>query len=410
MNKYIFMKQSIPFFWLCALILFSCTDPQIIGLEIQPDSDRITISSIDENSPFSMATKKVDSVRSGQILYALLGNYESTNLLDAKASFSTHLRLSDNSVDFGANPVLDSAIITLAYAGYYGDTSVEMTIQVQQLTQEIYDTTTYYSNDIISASPFSTPLEHTFYPTPNTLRYIDSDTVGLRALSFNVNQIGQLVLDAQAIDLVDNDNGFIPFFKGLQFSVSANQPSSSILYFNLINGGSKLTIYYNDSLSYDLLFSAAAARVNHFDMQDDLNLQNILAVQSMAGLELRLDFNDLTSLQQTLSNKAINQALITFTEQNSTDLSPSHSNLSLVRLDSSGTKYFLEDITEGQTHFGGELEDNKYTFNITKYMQRLVQGDYQNNALILVPTGESVNASRTELNQNIELNIIYTEF
>jgi hypothetical protein len=115
-------------------------------------------------------------------------------------------------------------------------------------------------------------------------------------------------------------------------------------------------------------------------------------------------------LQQTLSNKAINQALITFTEQNSTDLSPSHSNLSLVRLDSSGTKYFLEDITEGQTHFGGELKDNKYTFNITKYMQRLVQGDYQNNALILVPTGESVNASRTELNQNIELNIIYTEF
>ena len=70
----------------------------------------------------------------------------------------------------------------------------------------------------------------------------------------------------------------------------------------------------------------------------------------------------------------------------------------------------MEDITEGQTHFGGELEDNKYTFNITKYMQRLVQGDYQNNALILVPTGESVNASRTELNQNIELNIIYTEF
>jgi hypothetical protein len=404
------MKQSIPFFWLCALILFSCTDPQIIGLEIQPDSDRITISSIDENSPFSMATKKVDSVRSGQTLYALLGNYESTNLLDAKASFSTHLRLSDNSVDFGANPVLDSAIITLAYAGYYGDTSVEMTIQVQQLTQEIYDTTTYYSNDIISASPFSTPLEHTFYPTPNTLRYIDLDTVGLRALSFNVNQIGQLVLDAQASDLVDNDNGFIPFFKGLQFSVSANQPSSSILYFNLINGGSKLTIYYNDSLSYDLLFSAAAARVNHFDMQDDLNLQNILAVQSMAGLELRLDFNDLTSLQQTLSNKAINQALITFTEQNSTDLSPSHSNLSLVRLDSLGTKYFLEDITEGQTHFGGELKDNKYTFNITKYMQRLVQGDYQNNALILVPTGESVNASRTELNQNIKLNIIYTEF
>ena len=403
------MKQPILLLWLSAITLFSCTDPQIIGLEIQPESDRITISSFDDNNPFAVTTQKVDSVRSNQTIYALLGNYESANLLDAKASFSTHLRLSDNSVDFGSNPILDSAIITLAYAGYYGDTSVEMTIQVQQLNQEIYDTAVYYSNDIISASPFSTPLEHAFYPTPNTLRYIDSDTVGLRALSFNANQIGQFVLDAGADNLVDNDV-FVPYFKGLQFSVSPTQPSSSILYFNLISGGSKLTIYYNDSLSYDLLFSAAAARVNHFDMQDNLDLQNIFAVQSMAGLELHLDFNDLTALQQTLSNKAINQALITFTAQNSTGLSPSHSNLSLVRLDSSGTKYFLEDIAEGQTHFGGELEDNKYVFNVTKFMQSLMQGDYKDNTLVVVPTGESVNASRTELTQNIELNIIYTEF
>ena len=84
--------------------------------------------------------------------------------------------------------------------------------------------------------------------------------------------------------------------------------------------------------------------------------------------------------------------------------------MSLVRLDSSGTKYFLEDIAEGQTHFGGELEDNKYVFNVTKFMQSLMQGDYKDNTLVVVPTGESVNASRTELTQNIELNIIYTEF
>ena len=128
------------------------------------------------------------------------------------------------------------------------------------------------------------------------------------------------------------------------------------MYFNLIDGGSKLTIYYNDSLSYDLLFSAAATRVNHFEMQDDLDLQNILAVQSMAGLEVHLDFIDLQSLKESLSNKIINQALINFTEQNTTD--KPHSRLSLVRLDTNGTRYFLEDVLEGQSHFGGELTDN----------------------------------------------------
>ncbi|MBL6664118.1 MAG: DUF4270 family protein [Flavobacteriales bacterium] len=400
------MKQPILLLWLSAITLFSCTDPQIIGLEIQPEGDKITISSTSNNSPFTALTKKVDSVRSTKTLFALLGNYESASLLDAKASFSTHLRLSDNAVDFGANPVLDSAIMTLAYAGYYGDTTIEMNIQVEQLTEEISDTT-YFSDDIFTTSPFSSPLEYSFLPTPNTLRFRDVDTVGLKSLSFNANQIGQLILDAPTDKLVDNDV-FVPYFKGLHFSVPSAQPSSSILYFNLIDGGSKLTIYYNDSLSYDLLFSAAATRVNHFEMQDDLDLQNKLAVQSMAGLEVHLDFNDLQSLKESLSDKVINQALISFTEQNATDLP--HSSLSLVRLDTNGTRYFLEDILEGQSHFGGELTDNTYSFNITKFLQNLVQDEYEANTLILVPTGESVNANRTEINQNIELNIIYTEF
>ena len=82
----------------------------------------------------------------------------------------------------------------------------------------------------------------------------------------------------------------------------------------------------------------------------------------------------------------------------------------MVRLDTNGVRYFLEDILEGQSHFGGELTNNSYTFNITKFLQNLVQDEYEVNKLILVPTGESVNANRTEINQNIELNIIYTEF
>ncbi len=401
------MKQPILLLWLSAITLFSCTDPQIIGLEIQPEGDKINISSTSNNSPFTAMTKKVDSVRSSQTVYALLGHYESTNLLDAKASFSTHLRLSENAVDFGANPVLDSAIMTLAYAGYYGDTTIEMKIQVEQLSEEIYDTTTYFSDDFFSTSPFSGILEYSFLPTPNTFRHRDSDTVGVKSLSFNANQIGQLILDASPDNLVDNEV-FVPFFKGLHFSVSSDQPSSSILYFNLIDGGSKLTIYYNDSLSYDLLFSAAAARVNHFEMQDNLHTHNILAVQSMAGLEVHLDFNELQSLKEVLSDKIINQAQISFTHQNAKDLP--HSSLSLVRLDTNGKRYFLEDILEGQSHFGGELSDNIYSFNITKFLQNLVDDESDTNTLILVPTGESVNANRTEISQNIELNIIYTEF
>ena len=125
-------------------------------------------------------TQKVDSVRSSQTVYSLLGKYESASLLDAEASFSTHLRLSDNAVDFGTDPILDSAIITLVYAGYYGDTSIEMSINVNQLNEDIFDTTTYFSNYSVSTIPFSTPLQHSFYPKPNTLFFNDTDTLGFR--------------------------------------------------------------------------------------------------------------------------------------------------------------------------------------------------------------------------------------
>ena len=407
MSKTILNIKNFFLFWLFVISMISCTDPQVIGLEIQPEGEKITIFSTSDNAPFTSATKKVDSVRSSQTAYALLGHYDSDDLLDAKASFSTHLRLSDNAVDFGINPVLDSAIITLAYAGFYGDTSIEMNIQVEQLSDEIFDTTMYFSDDVFSTVQFSNPLQHTFLPRPNTIRFRDADTVGLKSLSFNANQIGQAIIDINSENLVDNDV-FVPFFKGLQFSVSNSQPSSSILYFNLIDGGSKLTIYYNDSLSYDLLFSAAAARVNHFEMQADLDLNNILAVQSMAGLEVHLEFNNLQYLKETLSEKVINQAIISLTEQNISDLP--HSRLSLVRMDTNETRYFLEDVLEGQSHFGGELNDNIYNFNITKFLQKLVHNNYESNTLIIVPTGESVNANRTKIYQNLELSIIYTEF
>ena len=143
-------------------------------------------------------------------------------------------------------------------------------------------------------------------------------------------------------------------------------------------------------------------------MQNDFSLDNILAIQSMAGLEVHLEFDDLQFLKESLSNKIINQALLIFNEDNVIDLP--HSSLSLVRLDSNNTRFFLEDILEGQSHFGGELIDNTYQFNITKFLQSLVHDEYNSNTLILVPTGESVNANRTIINQNIELKIIYTEF
>ncbi len=395
-------------FSLVTLLIASCTDPQVIGLEVQPESDKISISSLDDSNPFSLTTKSADSVRTDEPLVALLGNYESSNFKDVSASFSTQLLLSQNAVDFGSNPVLDSAVLNLVYSSYYGDTTIEMGIKIEQLDEPIDFDSSYYSNEVLTASPFSTPLEYSFLPRPNTRVFAEGDTVGQRSLKINVNQIGQMILDAGTDNLVDN-LAFLSFFKGLKISTSDNI-SSSILYFNLKDAGSKLTIYYNDTLSYDLLIGSSAARINHFETEENIDLDNLYGVQSMGGTELHLTFNNLSSLRQELENKVINQALISFSAENNSDLNPSHPSLSLVRMDSTGTTYFLSDILEGQTHFGGVLENNQYVFNISKYMLDLINGTYTDSTLVLVSAGEAVNANRTEISQDVDINIIYTEF
>ena len=407
MNEPFFMKYLF-LFSLFSIIVVSCTDPQVIGLEVQPESDKISISSLDDSNPFSLATKSADSVRTDEPLVALLGNYESSNFKDVSASFSTQLLLSQNAVDFGASPMLDSAILSLVYSSYYGDTTIEMGIKIEQLDEAIHYDSSYYSNEVLTSGPFSTPLEYSFFPRPNTSVIADGDTVGQTVLKINVDQIGQMILDAGTDNLVDNP-AFLSFFKGLKISPSDNV-SSSILYFNLKDAGSKLTIYYNDTLSYDLLIGSSAARINHFEIEENVDLDNLYGVQSMGGTELHLTFNNLSSLRQELENKVINQALISFSAENNTDLNPSHPSLSLVRMDSTGTTYFLTDILEGQAHFGGVLEDNQYVFNISKYMLDLINGTYTDSTLVLVSAGEAVNANRTEISQEVDINIIYTEF
>ena len=83
----------------------------------------------------------------------------------------------------------------------------------------------------------------------------------------------------------------------------------------------------------------------------------------------------------------------------------------LVRVDEQGKDYFLTDyIIEGEDHFGGKLENGKYTFNITRYFHQLLNNEDYTNKLYLVAAGGAVNANRTILPKNkVSFNIIYTD-
>ena len=396
MNK----SQILGFFF--SLVLFSCTDPDLIGLEIQPESDQIVISTNSHEGGFFAELSSVieDSVRTDENSLNLLGSYNDPVFGESKASFSTQLLLSESAIDFGDNPVLVSAELSLTYAGYYGDSTQQMEIEVAKLDQSIYVDSAYYSNNILEATEII--ATHSFYPYGS-----DPDTLGKYTLKVNLYNLGQEILNASSEDLTDN-NSFIEYLKGIQ--IRTTSIGGSIIYFNLKDVDSKLTITYNDSLQLDLVMSSSAARINHFEHAQQLT--NELGVQSMGGYNLKVVFSDtfVDSLQLLLAEKPINAAYLTFNQINETSDYSAHSDLSLVRVNADGTKVFMEDFFEGETHFGGALGDSRYTFNISKHLSMLMNNQLPVEDLHLIPTGASINANRTLFAENVELRIIFTDF
>lgn len=393
---------------LLATALFSCTDPDLIGLEVQPESDRITISSLNQDNVFTVQSIEEDSIRTDETTKNLLGAIMTDEVFgEIAASFSTQLLLIEDAVDFGENPVLDSAVLTLAYDGYYGDTTVAMSVGVYELDESIYLDSTYYSDQEIAAMNLLELIQ--FQPNPNSKVFSETDTVGTPQLRVLMNDLGERILAASADDLSNNEN-FVTFFKGLQLRVENDNASESVAYFNLKNSHSKFTIYYNDTSSFDLVMGSSSARINHFEVEHALDA-SLHGIQSMGGYNLNLIFNDLDTLKSLLAENPVNIATLTFTvQEGTTNDYDAHPSLSLVRVNADGQKLFLPDFFEGDAHFGGALNNGKYVFNISKYLQQLVNGDITENELYLMPVGASVTANRTLLEENVELNITYTEF
>jgi hypothetical protein len=244
-------------------------------------------------------------------------------------------------------------------------------------------------------------------PNPNVLIKDPEDSVGISKLTLRMDDLGNRIFNAPESDLLDND-AFTNFFKGLNFSIDSLNESASVLYFDLIDSDSKFTLYFNNGTSYDLIIGTSAARINHFSLDQDISL-DFLGVQSMGGPKLEITFANIESLIDTLKGKAINNAKIVFTADVSDDIYNYHTEMSLVRVDSEGELFFLSDsFVSG---FSGTIDaDHKYTFQIRKFLQEVMDGNYLDNSLYLLPVSPSINANKTIISPDVNLKIIYTEF
>ena len=398
------MNHHLLHFILVIIIFNSCTDPNNLGLEVQPESDIITFH-VTENFTWQEGfTISEDSLPSDETLSLLLGQINDPIFGENSAEFITQILLSANNNIIGENPEVDSVILSYSYSGYYGELEDFSSVNVQEIDFDIFKDSVYYSN--------SFNLENT-NSLVNTFAIKKENESPFLKISLK-NTFGQKILDFGETILQENDV-FLQNFRGLH--VTANS-QNTILYLNPSGLNTKLVIYYHnssqDSLELEFQLDNNTARVNLFNDKSDfsiLNDQSYKYIQSMAGYKLLVNINGLDSIKKVLIGKSINKATMTFTIADDSQIDyPAHEKLLLVRLDDEDRNIFLTDyIIEGESYFGGTLQNGEYNFNITRYLYQLINNNSYTNKLYLLPTGSTVNANRSILNNDVQLTIHFSE-
>ena len=402
------MNRIISLSLIICLIAVSCTDPNTIGLEVQPTSDNIILSSANFEG-ISSATESEDSLRTDEALNLILGEVNDSEFGFNSAGFYTQILLTENNTDLGVNAIVDSVVISYIYSGYYGELEDFTSLDVLVLQEDIYKDSVYYST--------SYPM-----PIPTDTSYVESFSVSEDAsenpsLTIRLSDnFGQEILDLGNEGLKDNET-FLENFKGIRVIASAQ---NTMLYLSPNGSNTFLKIYYkndesgSDTLSLDFELGGDAARINLFNPKSLANLnqqEDKVYVESMAGYKAKIAINNTDSMKSMLEGKAINKVTMSFdVSEGSQSGYAAHDKLFLVRVNDEGNNVFLTDYTiEGETHFGGRLDNDKYEFNITRYFYQLLNNDAYTNDLYLLPAGAAVNANRTTLNKDIKLTIHYSE-
>ncbi|MCF8365549.1 MAG: DUF4270 domain-containing protein, partial [Bacteroidales bacterium] len=139
-----------------ALLGSGCeNDPDQIGINIQPEADKLNVAYTDTLSVFAHSVY-VDSVRSDETSRTMAGSYHDPVFGGSTVAWNLQLLLSSASLELGDSPVLDSMVMSMEYTSValsgdddlvaYGDTTTTQTFRIFELDETIYSDSVYYSN------------------------------------------------------------------------------------------------------------------------------------------------------------------------------------------------------------------------------------------------------------------------
>ncbi len=415
----------------------SCRKQNFIGEELIPDEDLFNSERIDTFNIITY-TDFDDSVVTSQNVFYTIGSINSEIYGKSTAGIYAQLLMPTNNLNFGTDSILDSIVLTLDYAGYYGDEEAEHSISVYRMIERMESGRLYYSDTRFHVMPIPIGKKTDFVPNMTdsvTLAYGGEMEPHLRIKLFD--SFGQTIMN-QDSTVLENDTTFLDFLKGLYIETDTFTSgfSNGMMYFDMASVLSGVTIYYHNAEadSLKVTFPFLGVKSNHFThsypstsiVHDPLTNPNttigepLTYVQGLGGMRTIVQIPTLENLEDV----SINNAEITiYLAGGTSDDFPAPPKLMLVQLDSASHNYYylalynyeiyssIVDDVFGSNDIGGipSKQEDRFgrsplivKYNITRHIQEIIEGSIDNNgfALICFPGNRIPNSVTLSGNQS----------
>lgn len=427
--NFLIMKNFLLIAFVLIVSFFSaCKDPDNLGLDfIENQLNSLSTDTI----TLQAHSQRFDSVVTSSTTYNLLGSYIDPVFGGVNAAIYTQFNLAEFSPDFGTTPHVDSLVLCLEYTNHYGEINSDIHLKIHRILEDFSADSSYYSIDTLQYSS-ETLADTTFNTSVTDSIYIDSVKYKFHYRIRISNDLANELI-SQSTDVFSSDETFTEYLKGFYITTEGYQNGGSILYLNLLSNLSKMTLYYNDSLTFDFLINTDCARYTHvkhnYQMADagfkqqvlnkdtSLGVDN-LYIQSLGGVITKINIPYITSWE-TLARTSINSVQMVVplnVVASDTALYDYPAKLTLVY--KKDYKYYtlIDDYAEGKLDGTYHESKNAYVFNITRHFINRVLDKQNEYSLYIFPLSSAVTANRIVLNsvnstQNkLRLEIIYTNY
>ncbi len=415
------------FFIIGILSISSCRKPDAdLGLELLPGDE---LGVVYETTSLRAFSFKQDSIRTSGLTRNLLGSYLDPQFGVVKTGIVTQFRMSSSNVGAGqdtAGLVADSLVLSLVFdpTNYgYGGLGAQR-FEVRELSGTLSVDTLYYSDDVPEVIEEDLVADHVgaIVPKPFDQVAINGDTlVPQLRLRFDNELAGRFMNAFGTADLTDNTS-FLEFFQGVHITVNNGSQvpfQDAILYFDLLHANSKLTLYYHDEFDqadllrmFDMPVTSNSVRyttaeIDHTQALDPSLVQTMadtnisattLYVQALGGSRTAVRLPQLMEYADQDRILAKAELIVNVQGTYNPYLTPP-AQIFLFRLDEVGEEVFLPDQLGGIGTIDGNFRpaSRDYRFNITRYVQGVLNGQIPNNGFELIASSSGISANRVIL-------------